>query len=557
VYPWAGSHEWEETMPDSKMPAGAITRRGTFKLAAALLSTAALPALTRAAMAASEDDQVLRIAHPVFNMDWSPLRGGGDYLRWNSLWWASAAYFDSDNKLHPYVFTSWTPGADNKSWTFKIADGAKFSDGSPITAVDVKGSWELSAMPTTRNQRVDLALSSVQGYQEVINGKAKDMSGLIVKDDKTLEVQLAEVDPIFFERVATQVVPIIKASQARDDQGEEIAEWWNVDNGVIVSGPFKPTKMDLDGGKLTFEPNENFFGPKPILKRIEIQTVEDPVTATALMQKGQFDAHTAFATPTMDQDLGKDFASGVMIPKGQHFWLNVNRAPTNDLKVRQALIQAIDRDGLKSTYPSGPMEKADQILNSVPGVDPHFEAYPFDPAAAKKLLAESSYGGPDRLMLVGISTPASQLAAQYIAEQWRQNLGITAVEMKPQIDAYTGPDQANVQIFRDDVGTRVPDPVVYLLGTIFSGSSNAKNKLGGYANKDVDAKLSAAAIKAVDDPQRITLAQEAQKAFRDEWAFIPWYYEGMSKWAMPQVKNIVKNLDWQVYEPWKLSVERA
>nr|WP_246429652.1 ABC transporter substrate-binding protein [Prosthecomicrobium pneumaticum] len=524
-----------------------------------MLSTAAMPAGLGVAFAA-EGEGVLRIAHPVFNMDWSPLRGGGDYLRWNSLWWASAMYFDSDNTLHPYVVKSWTPNADNTVWTLAIADDAVFSDGSPITAADVKGSWELSAMPSTRNQRVDLALSSVTGYQEMIGGQAKEMPGLVVKDDKTLEVQLSAVDPIFFQRIATQVVPIVKASQARDENGEEVLEWWTAQNGVVVSGPFKPVEMDLDAGKLAFEPNENFFGPKPLLKRIEIQTVEDPVTATALMQNGQFDAHTAFATPTMDQDLGKDFASGVMIPKGQHFWLNVNRAPTDDPKVRQALIMAIDRDGLKASYPSGPMEKADQILNAVPGVDEAFEAYPFDPEGAKKLLAESSYGGPDRLptiMMVGISTPASQLAAQYIAEQWRQNLGIAAVQMKPQIDAYSGPDQANVQIFRDDVGTRVPDAVVYLLGSIYSGSSNAKNKLGGYKNADVDAKLEEAAVKSVDDPDRQRLAQEAQRAFREDWAFIPWYFEGMSKWAMPQVKGIVKNLDWQVYEPWKLSVERS
>jgi len=542
----------------SVKPFGAVTRRGTFKLAAALLSTTAFPGGLRVAMA-QDGDQVLRIAHPVFDMDWSPLRGGGDYLRWNSLWWASAMYFDSDNNLHPYVFKSWE-SADNKVWTLVIADNAVFSDGSPITASDVKGSWELSAMPSTRNQRVDLALSSVAGYQEMIGGQAKEMPGLVVKDDKTLEVQLSDVDPVFFQRIATQVVPIIKASQARDENGEEVFEWWTPDNGVVVSGPFKPVEMDLDGGKLVFEPNENFFGPKPILKRIEVQTVEDPVTATALMQNGQFDAHTAFATPTMDQDLGRDFASGVMIPKGQHFWLNVNRAPTNDPKVRQALIMAIDREGLKASYPSGPMEKAEQILNAVPGVDPDFEPYPFDPEQAKKLLAESSYGGPERLptiMMVGISTPASQLAAQYIAEQWRQNLGIAAVQMKPQIDAYTGPDQANVQIFRDDVGTRVPDAVVYLLGSIYSGSSNAKNKLGGYKNADVDAKLDEAAMKSVDDPARQKLAQEAQRAFREDWAFIPWYYEGMSKWAMPQVKNIVKNLDWQVYEPWRISVERG
>src|SRR6185312_11233312 len=164
---------------------------------------------------------------------------------------------------------------------------------------------------------------------------------------------------------------------------------------------------------------------------------------------------------------------------------------------------AVDRDGMfKASYPDGPHVKADQILNSVPGADNSgFKPYPFDPAAAKKLLAESSYGGPERLpkiMMAGISGPAIEAAAQFIAEQWRQNLGITAVDMKPQEDNYSGPDQGSVQVFRNDVGTRAPDPVAYLAGCIASTSSPAQHEMGGYKNDTVDQQLKAAAVKAVD-----------------------------------------------------------
>ena len=61
--------------------------------------------------------------------------------------------------------------------------------------------------------------------------------------------------------------------------------------------------------------------------------------------------------------------------------------------------------------------------------------------------------------------------------------------MKPEIDSYEGSDQTNVQIFRDDVGTRVPDIVSYLMGAIHSSSGNAQRKMGGYANATVDALL--------------------------------------------------------------------
>ncbi len=418
-----------------------FTRRAALLAGAGVVVGAA--ALAAGAGRARAADGVLRIAHPVFDMDWSPLRGGGAHQRQTSLWWASPMYFDENNEIHPYVFTSWTPNDDLTVWTFAIDPKAVFSDGSKITAADVKGSFELAAMPSTKHQRVNQVLAGVVGYDAVTGGGAMEMEGIATPDEATVVITLTQPDPIFFMRLANHLVPIVKASEARDDNGEEVTEWWSPESGGVSSGPFKLVELDLDGGFLAFEVNENFFGPKPKLSRVEIRTVEDAVTATALLKKGEFDAHTELVTSTIAQDLGADFAKGPIIPTSRHFWLDASKKPMDDPKVRQALIMAIDRDGLmKASFPDGPHEKADQILNSVPGVDPAFEPYPFDPEGAKKLLSESSYGGPERLpklMMVGISSPANEAAAQYMAEQWRKNLGITAVEMKPQQTAIRAP----------------------------------------------------------------------------------------------------------------------
>ncbi|MEA5032056.1 MAG: ABC transporter substrate-binding protein, partial [Sphaerochaeta sp.] len=229
--------------------------------------------------------------------------------------------------------------------------------------------------------------------------------------------------------------------------------------------------------------------------------------------------------------------------------------------IRKALIMSINPDELAlAAYPDGPFVPATQILNKVPGVDPNFKAYQYDPDAARKALAASKYKDAKylpKIMFVGISTPTHEAAAQYIAEQWRTVLGITGIEMKPAIETYSGPDQASVQIFRDDVGTRVPDAVSYLMGAIHSGSGNARNKLGGYGNAEVDKLLEQASVKGVSDPSRNALAQQAQNIFRDEYLFIPYYYDVMSKWAMPWVNNFEKNDDWQVIEPWNVTIDEA
>ncbi|QYZ69446.1 ABC transporter substrate-binding protein [Neotabrizicola shimadae] len=534
-----------------------LTRRGVLKFGlGSVVAATAFGSGARIVMA--QEGQVLKAINPAFNQDWSPLRGGGVPYRWNSVWNASPMYFNDKGEIQPYVIAEWAPNADFTVWTLKLNPDAKFADGSAITAADVKGSWELSAMPATKNQRIDQVLANVAGYAAVKDGTATDISGVVANDDGSLTVTLSGPDPIFFQRLGNHIAPIVKVSVARGADGNEVPDWFLGANGA-TSGPFMMEALDLDAGTVAWVPNPNFFGPAPKLARIELTAVEDNVTATQMLKSGEYQAHTELVTSTMVQDLGADFAAGPTIPTSQHFWFNATRAPMDDPKVREALILAVDRDGLiKASFPDGPHKKTDTVMNSVPGAeDPAFVPYPFDPEKAKALLAESSYGGPEKLpkiMFVGISSPANEAAAQYIAEQWRQNLGITAVDMKPQQDQYAGPDQNAVQIFRDDVGTRVPDAPSYLAGSIASGSGNAQGKMGGYKNDTVDAKVAEALAKPVDDPARIALAQEAQRAFRDDFMFIPWYAQTMSRWANANVAGMEKNLDWQIVAPWSISI---
>ncbi|WEX11274.1 ABC transporter substrate-binding protein [Chelativorans sp. AA-79] len=540
-------------MVDRLTERGGISRRDVLRGSAGVLVSMTAFGLGSGKAAAQE--QTFKIIHPSFDMNWSPMRGGGAALRWHSLWWASPMYFNDKGEIQPYVFTSWQPNADRTVWTFKLDPKAVFSDASPITAADVKGSWEVASMPLTASQRVPLVLAGVVGYDEIATGKAKDLPGVEIVDDQTVRVTLKQPDPIFHMRIANHLVPIVKASQARGEDGNQIEDWYLPEMGVVSSGPFKLVEMNLDDGFVAWEPNENFFGPEPKLTRIELRVIEDSVTATTLLKQGEYHAHTALVTPTIVQDLGPEFSMGTEIPNGQHFYFNAKTPPFDDINVRKALILAVDRaQMMRASFPNGPHKQAEQILVGVDGVDPNWDPYPYDPEEAKRLLAASSYGGPERLpriIFAGVIAPAEQAAAQFAVEQWRQNLGITAVELKPTLDNFS---PADVHVIRDDAGSRVPDATEFLRTIIHSSSRVAREKMNGYNNPEVDRLLDEAAPLPLDDPRRNELAQQAQRVFREDYQLIPWYIEAMSRWALPNIKGMEKNLDWQVFAPWNIEI---
>ena len=531
-----------------------LSRREIIALGGAAFLAAAVPFKSAFAQEEAKDpNRSVKILSLSTSPQWSPLFGGSTSLLMASIWWASPMYFDTEGNLNPYVYIAWEGSDAQDVWTFQIDPKAVFSDGSPITSAEIKGGLELSAVPSTKHQRIDQVIGNVKGFSDVYNGGGREISGIVAVDSHTVRFELSQPDPVFFLRMSSHLAPVIKPEQARDANGEEVFEWWQPGNGTAYSGPFRPTMMDTVGLNADFVRNDNFFGPRPHLDKIELRHGADATTSTALLQRGEFDAHMELLTPTLIQDLGADFATGPIIPRGHHFWLSQSSPPTDDIKVRQALIMAVDRDALmKLTFPDGPNQKADQVMNAVPGVDPDYVPYPYDPDAARKALAESSYGTADNfppLIMQGI-VQTSQVAAQYIAEQWRQVLGVDRLEMRTQADSATGADQNSTQIFRDDVATRVPDATIYLMGAIHSSSGNAKAKMGGYANAKIDELLEKARLLPVTDPHRDELAREAQRLFREDWMYIPWHYTTRSKFALPYVKGIDRNLDWNIARPW-------
>lgn len=294
-----------------------------------------------------ETEQVFRGTIPFFMQDWSPLRGGGWNMHYLAFWNAGPMYFDENGELQPYVFNEWTPNDDQTVWTFKIDPNAVFSDGSPITAQDVVATWNLIANPATTHQRGNLFLNGIVGFEDVFNGAAMEMPGVVALDESTVEVTLEGPDPLFHMKLATNLIGPVKASQAIGEDGFEVAEWWHPKNNPAFTGPFIPDTMDLDKGIVTFVKNPNFWVAEPQLDRVSITSIEDRTIVTTMMANNELDQGWPPNDATSQELLGAEFfADCQQAPSAGGFWLNPNIEPTNDINFRKALLMAVDREVL-------------------------------------------------------------------------------------------------------------------------------------------------------------------------------------------------------------------
>jgi peptide/nickel transport system substrate-binding protein len=524
--------------------------------------SAAAPAVTLPADAAPE--QVLRIAtgsSGSASFTFTPMGGGGDQQSWQPLVWMPPMYFDEAfQDLKPGIFAEWKPNEDFTEWVFSIDTRAQWSDGTPVTAADVKGTWEIMADPLTEHGRITGYIGKVEGFQDVFEQKTTDMTGLTVVDDATFKVKLIAADPLFHYRIATTHMNPVKAEQARDN----VHDFWKPENSPAVSGPYMLESYNPDLGEATMVPNPNWWGDEgPYLSQITFQFIPEAETVATMMLNDQIDTTIAGVSASIKEQLPDVFRPTKSIGFN-NFWLRPSAEPTDDVNVRKALILAVDFEAVfKAAFPEGDASMVYQMIDTdLPCNQADASWYQYDPEAAKAALAESKYGSAENLPKIRVSPrgdwPPMNRALEAVVEFWRQNLGITNVEFKVRPDEF-GEDEAKLNLLRDDVVVRFPDSAQYMwvaahsAGPIVSGGAE-KAIMAGYKNAEIEALIEQAQGTPVDDPQRCELTLEAQRKFMDDYMVLFFGNPDSARVVREYVKNLISGPDVGLIEPWKIYI---
>jgi len=349
-------------------------------------------------------------------------------------------YHDVDFNVKPLLAKSITPNADFTVWTIKVDPRAKWSDGKKVTAKDMKDSWEWVTAPAQKtSSNTAWALSGAKGFQDMADGKAQEITGLVVKDDETLEVQMLAPDRYLDHKFAIYWLGVVPADKLKAD-----AQYLTKPN-PLVNGPYQVTSIDTTGRQVVMNRNPQWWGDKPLLDRIELIVAEDASAWELLVEKGQVDFGYTFADFASRQKLVERTPGAKVLPNklplGIYSSFHTGVAPNDDLNVRKALIHAIDFKTLATAATEGTQQPwmaatHPDLLDKC--YDPANETtyFSFDPAKAKQEIAASKYGSVDKLGKIRVSSNSSgaaqKKALQIIMEMWRTNLGITDVEFKEQ-----------------------------------------------------------------------------------------------------------------------------
>lgn len=466
---------------------------------------------------------------------------------------------DENQNIVPALAESWQVAPDATYVEFTLRKDAKWSDGVPITSDDWVYTFQHLANPKLANPWA-WYYYDIKGFQDYNTGKAgPEGIGVEKINDQTFRV--------FGQNGPTPHLLSLLSYQAAVPVPKHVAEknpehWADSFEGHVGSGPWKITAWDHNK-RMVFEPNENYSGPQAgHFRKMVLPLVPTGTTFDAL---GMFLAHETDMLHLLNsQQVMTLRADPKMAPllhftnnfQSSYLQLDTLHPPLDNLKLRQALSHAIDRDTLSKQVLQGTHLPGYSMLPpDFPAYNPDLKSIQnFDLAAAKQLLAEAGYpDGKDssgkQLELNLFSGEANDLRLLFVQQQWTDNLGIK-VNLTVLDGGTWGQKRADhtMQIFRGQYEYDYLDPA-NMLTSLWKSVNEKGSPRHSWINKQFD-DLVTEAGKTADEKKRIDLYQQAEKILVSDVGGIFLTHEVIYQIWWPFVKGIHPDKNGNVIYRW-------
>lgn len=389
---------------------------------------------------------------------------------------------NSEGELVPAVASEYNVSEDGMTYTFTLRDGVKFHNGDEVTVDDVVYSLKRCAGLLEESDpkvRVVSALSIV--------------SSIDVVDEKTVKLTLNEANTELLGSLTCAIIP---------------KDYTQQETKPIGTGPFKAVSYEALHS-FVIQKNDDYYGDAPYLDKVTFKVCADASSAFLELQAGNIDIF-----PYLTQAQASQLSKGYNIEVGnanvvQGLFLNNTSKPFDDIRVRQAMCYAIDRQAILDFVAGGKgtIIGSNMFANfTVYADDTLVNEYPYNVEKAKELLKDAGY---ESGFTFTITVPSNYQfhvdTAQVIVEQLKQ-VGITAqiqlVEWASWLDdVYRGRNFESTIIGLD--GDLIPSEIL----TRYNSDSN-KNFVN-YSNPEFD-RVFDLAVKTIDEDKKIEYYKELQ-----------------------------------------------
>ncbi len=431
-------------------------------------------------------------------------------------------------KVLPSAAESWEPNDNATVWTFKLNQGGKFSDGTPVTAADFIYAWNRIVNPKTVNTLTKKAdpsvisyhLSYVAGYDDVQSGKIPELTGMKAVDDYTLEITLIKpfADfPYVAAHPALAPVPQKAVEEGVEFNGEKVP----YGDMPIGNGPFKLSEPWKHNQYIKVVANENYWATKPNIDGVEFRIFKDVETAYTEFEAGNLD-FTQVGEGKIKDAMAKygESENGYTVNPGKQVLLgeenatyymifNLKDSLIKNQKLREALSQAINRQAICDVVFDGTRSPADNIVP--PGIAGYvagtWKLAEYNVDAAKQALADAGYPEGKGLPTIKLSFNSGaghEKIMELVQADW-EKIGVKSTFDSAEFAVYLKQlDAGKFQVAR--LGWIADYPIMdnFLFPLFTTGAGDNKS---AYSNPDVDKGLDEARA-ITDQQQRLDKYQE-------------------------------------------------
>jgi oligopeptide transport system substrate-binding protein len=441
----------------------------------------------------------------------------------------------------PALAEFWEASRDRRTWTFTLRRGVRFHHGREVTAPDVVYSFT-RLLKADRPLPVAELFRRVQGATAFLQGKANRVQGLIVVDRYTLQMVLEE--PL---ASALAVLGLAHAAVVPQDEVERLGERFG--RAPVGTGPFTFVRWEPNQ-EIVLEANDHYHEGRPFLDGIVFKIVAGHKHEEMFAEFLRGDLEETIIPSGKIEEVRADPRyrqyQRMRTPMLSLLYLgfNTQRKPFDDRRVRQAFNYAVDTEAIvREITKRGSLAATGVLPPGMPGYEPERQGYTYDPATAKRLLAEAGYpdgAGFPVVPLWSVDKADSTKAELAAYQRYLADVGVTVdIRFAPDWPAYKAMlEQGKLPLFRLVWAADIPDPDNMLSPLLHSASPTNRTF---YRNPRVD-ELLEQARREVDEAQRIALYREVERLVTDDSPWIAQHYNVSEYLFQPYVQEVEINL---------------